>query len=152
MNIHQYPTSESELPAYRVAVMQAALAGGAVECRYRNRMAGTSWCLVPVPDWNWGTVEYRIRPEPFVRRVVLKSADYPPVFWLRVAAGKDLPPAPGSYMRVAPIGTATEKLCTSFWHDRPRFGSYWLTEEQSLVCEYSTDRQTWKPCFRQVEV
>lgn len=61
INIYEYPTDSTLLPAYRIAVMQAALEGKDIEC-WGN---GDSWYEVTNPCWNWSNYRFRIaQPKP----------------------------------------------------------------------------------------
>jgi len=55
IDIYNYPTHPDKLPAYRIAVMQAALEGKPVECSD----AHTDWAFC-FPIWNWAKSQYRI--------------------------------------------------------------------------------------------
>lgn len=56
IDIYNYPTDEAQLPAYRIAVMQAALDGKPVEwLGFASR-----WELCADPIWNWSELKYRI--------------------------------------------------------------------------------------------
>jgi len=60
VNIHEYPEDASLLPQYRVAVMQAALEGQPVECRWH--LGSVWWKAIASPQWNWAAMNYRIAP------------------------------------------------------------------------------------------
>jgi hypothetical protein len=61
INIYEYPTDTALLPAYRIAVMQAALNGAKVECMSRIVCDSHAWYeMVCAPAWNWRDNNYRI--------------------------------------------------------------------------------------------
>jgi hypothetical protein len=56
IDIYNYPTDPEKLPAYRIAVMQAALEGKLVEFSDGD----CDWEPHPCPAWNWSRFDYRI--------------------------------------------------------------------------------------------
>lgn len=62
IDIYNYPSDPSLVPEYRVAVMQAALAGMPVQFRTTLAFA-PCWKSVATPCWNWEVSDYRIDPD-----------------------------------------------------------------------------------------
>jgi len=62
INIHEYPSDESLVPAYRIAVMQAALEGKEVECYNLTRLNPLWTRIISEPIWDWSNNHYRITP------------------------------------------------------------------------------------------
>lgn len=60
INIHEYPSDPTLLPAYRITVMQAALEGKEVECYNRYNPSWTR--IISEPIWDWNANQYRITP------------------------------------------------------------------------------------------
>lgn len=53
--------------AEKIAIMQASEAGTIIEFRAVEGLQvffPKNWTLCTDPKWNWGTAEYRIKPEP----------------------------------------------------------------------------------------
>lgn len=58
INIYEYPTDSSLLPAYRIAVMQAAFVGEKLECK--SALRDSAWFECKEPMWCWRDYRYRI--------------------------------------------------------------------------------------------
>lgn len=80
INIYEYPTDPAALPAYRIAVMQAALEGKPVQ--YRDGCE--KWFYVEISSWNWGNADYRIDPASRPKTLKPWTIDTVPIgAWLR---------------------------------------------------------------------
>jgi len=119
-----------------IAVMQAAVDGKKIECQDIATKSG--WYPANKKCWNWAIFDYRIAPES--RRVPLTADDIPPICWLR-----------------RPNDTILNNACylvTAVHNDRVRIAlnttTYTLEELQKGDAQYSADRKTWKPCYKEI--
>lgn len=77
-NIYEYPIDISLLPAYRIAVMQAAMDGMVVEWRSRIMDDAKDWQpLVNQPSWNWRDSDYRIAKPIYPKDCMVKWPSKP---------------------------------------------------------------------------
>lgn len=55
--------------AEKIAVMQAALAGKAIQNKLKNVSNILTWGTTVCPSWNWEKYDYRVRPEKKLVRI-----------------------------------------------------------------------------------
>lgn len=100
----------------------------------QHRTLNGQWIAVTaLPTFDSQPSDYRIAPEP--RRVPLAMEDIPPVCWVRIGLG------------------ATEYLVRSI-HQRwiGVNGELWSFDQaMTKGLEYSSDRKTWKPCWKEAQ-
>lgn len=142
MNIHQYPENQDDLPAYRIAVMQAALAGKPVQScnpyldddEWHDYHAGHS------PMWDWSMTRYRIRPEP-----AYKPWNAETFRWPDCLRRRDVGNGPGLPFVVLSVCETHLNTADTIYSN---FGGYCYTWQGLLDnCEASYDRgATWQRC------
>ena len=124
--------------AYKIAVMQAAAEGKPVQVYVRG-----AWQAAPDPLWDWISFTYRINPASRQKkRVPLTAEDVPAVCWVR---------RPGR--TVAYLVTGVDSLSIRAADmDRPGGDQMWHGYCVIMIdgWEYSTDRKTWRGCWKEV--
>lgn len=119
----------------KIAVMESFEKGDKIEVQVRG---GSAWCLIVDPSWDWMHCDYRIAPSaPKLKRVPLTPEDLPAVCWVRNTSKW------GGQKSHALVTFVNE---TRFEADGVKFE--WLKEMENL--EYSPDRNTWKPMWKEV--
>lgn len=135
INIYDCPASPSR--EYKLAVYAAWLDGAKVQ--YKEGLAGWSdYCGDCNPTWRWFERSYRIDPTTkpkTLKRVPLTPDDLPPVFW--VWSGE----------HDAPKALVTAVGPSSFYAG----GTIAYTTAMRQGFQYSADRKTWLPFWKEVE-
>lgn len=141
MNIHEYPENPNDLPRYRIAVMQAAIAGKPVQYSDIFDGCGEWKDFSPgyAPAWDWSWCRYRIKPEPAYKPWTAETFRWPDCLRRR-----DAGLGPGYSFAV--VSAHDTYVKTSDHSDG--FSGYCFTWGALLdVCEASYDRgATWVRC------
>lgn len=130
---------------HAVLVMTAFTEGKAIQCRVRAEEGTEScdWSDQPCdPGWNWREYEYRIKPEkPLVKRVRLDFSDFKnvPLIWVSLINGS--------------LPSRSCWLVTFISNDRVIFSETveLLADLKNGNYQWSTDRENWKPFWKEVE-
>jgi len=127
----------------KIEVMQACLDGKHIQYRdqfLHGKENDGDWERSIIGgdfSWNWDKYDYRVEPEPKVKRTVpLEVSDIPPVCWIRWII---TPVYSELVVNVCPHGLKTYKSALLTW-------GY-----LAGACQYSTDLKTWLPCSKEVE-
>jgi hypothetical protein len=115
----------------KIAVMQADVDGKQIQ--YYN---DNTWMDISNGEaiWTWDLCDYRIKPEP--KRVPLTADDIPPVCWICS------PSCGWSYLVHAVVNDGVHI---------PGQSTVITWDALKDLFNYSTDRKTWKPCYKEVE-
>lgn len=134
INVYEYPSDPKELPAYRIAVMQAALEGKPVQTAYPKDYPYLSWDWMDTaaPSWDWYECVYRIDPAFKPKVLTPWNVDNCPV-GAQVRHDK-------GYDRCLIISATS----TAFYMRDNRF---WTYGDAAKLCEHSIDGgKSWLPC------
>lgn len=143
-NIYSYPENPNDLPAYRIAVMQAALEGKPVQFLDRC-LCGAQWHdMFSQPDWNWIDNAYRIRPEPAYKPWSAETFRWPDCLRRRDVGNG--PGNPFGILEVRPEGVTSRLLSCGSHYEQLIWGQLLAWYEASY------DRgQTWQRCGEEVK-
>lgn len=116
----------------KVAVMQAFVAGKKIQVRVKR--SASPWAEAVNPIWDWNFYEYRIAPEK--QKVPLTPDDIPPVCWVKFTT------ADGGIRHRMVIDVDDRGVAFA--------GGLGVTFLGLMQNEYSTDRKTWKSCYKEI--